>query len=361
MNKYLHFNLHNNVPKGVLNQLLDEHRAVEKLGWSDRWFLKLFNGVPLEEGFSESIYPVGYGMDRHLVNYVRLRQAGFEWLRRNAGKYNATLLRYCSGDIFQYINVGKFGPYFTVHHTMEVEEGASRPHVLGIIERNLEKYFSGSVLDGATGIVGVTPEIVEYELKRLGERKPSYCHPNGICLDSSTVLSDARSGVLKLLFVASQVSPWHGLDLLLDNLNISDQKFELHIVGNMTVDKTTLDDRFIFHGSRSRSYINTLVSKCDLGLSSFAMGKLNMKQACTLKVREYLASGLPVYSGYQDAGLPDDFPFYCQGRPLADRILGYADKCRQFSRSSIRKASEPYIDKVALMQKLIRWLDEVMV
>jgi glycosyltransferase involved in cell wall biosynthesis len=189
-------------------------------------------------------------------------------------------------------------------------------------------------LNGAQGIIGVTPEIVNYELSRLRKPKPTFCHPNGINLEKYHIAPDYREGVPKMLLVASFDAPWHGVDLLIEELTRTKEKFELHLVGSVKFN-TDDDKRIIYHSVRDEEYIRDLASKCDLGLSSFALFRKNMTEACPLKVRQYLAMGLCVYSGHIDSGLPAHFPFYHHDELDADKIIEFALNSRSYSREVV--------------------------
>jgi glycosyltransferase involved in cell wall biosynthesis len=151
------------------------------------------------------------------------------------------------------------------------------------------------------------------------------------------------------------------LDLLIDALKNSNELFELHIVGGgyqQFAEACAGDERFIFHGMRDRDYCQRIFAQCDIGIGTLALERKGMKEACPLKVREYLASGLPVYAGHQDGALPDDFPFYKKGTLEVEAILNYAKKCRQVSREEIRKQATLYIDKKQLMLYLAQWIEK---
>ena len=74
-----------------------------------------------------------------------------------------------------------------------------------------------------------------------------------------------------------------------------------------------------------------LIEKCHVGIGSLALFRNSMKEACTLKVREYWARGLPFVVGYEDTDLKDNVrmqPFYLklnvqrnQDRPEFDLAL----------------------------------------
>ncbi len=91
--------------------------------------------------------------------------------------------------------------------------------------------------------------------------------------------------------------------------------------------------KIILHGKLSQNELAAVASSCDIGLASFGFSRIGMEEGCTLKVREYLAEGIPVYSGHRDAGLPVDFPYYKIGPANMDTIINHALKMRRYSAS----------------------------
>lgn len=83
-----------------------------------------------------------------------------------------------------------------------------------------------------------------------------------------------------------------------------------------------------------------------------------MNEGSTLKVREYLASGLPVYAGHTDC-FPDEFPFFQTGSAKISDILGFVEKIKKYSKKQIAKQSEPYISKSDIMVKTYQQLYEI--
>lgn len=364
--KILHFNIFKTIPKGVLNQLRDEQEVVELERGHFQWDIKVFSQDQAKYRFQETVVSTRqWGVCKAIANYISLRKTAYGWLRDNSGDYDAILLRYRSGDILEYLSTKGFGKYFTVHHTMEVPEAKSRKFPFGVLEAGLDSYLGPRIISNAVGIIGMTPEIINYELSRLRSPKPAYCHPNGVDLRHYKVIPDLRKGVPKLLLVASIPAPWHGVDLLIDELSRADEKFELHLVGNFSkhfekqYEKEREDSRIIYHGFRENDYIEALAAKCDVGLSCFALFRKNMREACPLKVRQYLAMGLPVYSGHIDSGLPADFPYYCNGGLNASALFDFVRLSRSFSREEVRASSSNHIDKKIQINRLVEWIDSV--
>jgi len=88
--------------------------------------------------------------------------------------------------------------------------------------------------------------------------------------------------------MAAQFPVWTGLDLLLDAAKKSTADFKIHLVGNLSEeDKVALgsDSRFIIHGSLEWPAIESLMSKCALGLSAFALHRKGFTEGNVLSQR----------------------------------------------------------------------------
>ena len=82
------------------------------------------------------------------------------------------------------------------------------------------------------------------------------------------------------------------------------------------------------------------------------MYRAGVKEGATIKVREMLAMGLPVYSGHVDTALPQDFPFYKNNKVNLKNIIDFAKVTSSFTPKEIRAASYPFISKHFWLGKL---------
>ncbi|MFD5213429.1 hypothetical protein [Microbacterium sp. NPDC058345] len=155
----------------------------------------------------------------------------------------------------------------------------------------------------------------------------------------------------ELIFIASSFVPWHGLDRLLDDAQTTDADFILHLVGDVGEpdrERANKDPRIRIHGHLDQNAIAELVARSWVGLASFALDRKGMKEACSLKVREYLASGLATYSGHADR-FPADSVYYKQGPARFADIITYAYDMRETSREEVRDLSMAQISKSVIL------------
>lgn len=348
-------------PSGILRQMEWEQQAAQELGLV--WHVRMYCPAGAEGVESpvcvqsEDVQAVPRSRNgfAKLVRWIKHRRAYAAWIRREASEYDVVLLRYYVHDPFQLMIAWVLDkPLFLVHHTKEVDELASGPGVAGWIRARLEALIGGYCIRAANGSIAMTREILKYERERSGALTlPGLFYPNGIRL-SQHVIGDERQETPEFLFVASEFHPWHGLDLVLDALDKSTAPLVLHLVGNLASDdrqRAEMDPRIMLHGHLNGKQIQQLAVRSHVGLSSFALYRKGMSEACTLKVREYLDFGLPVYAGHRDV-FPTDFPFYRMGDLDICELLAFASECASVERSAVAELAAPYIDKKILLLKL---------
>lgn len=294
-----------------------------------------------------------------VIDWYRFNVLYCKFLRMAEKQYDAILLRYSVANIFQlFFILSSKKPIYLVHHSLEMHELRTGKKLVQKIMLMLEFCLGKVSIRSSAGIIGVTAEIVQYEKIRAAQRsKKAIVYPNGIKF-SDEVLDDERNNLPELIFVSSFFYPWHGLDLLLEAAEKFDGEFILHLVGEISLEdslRAIQDPRIKIHGVLSAAEIGDIAKRCWLGLSSFALYRNNMREACTLKVREYLMLGLPVYAGYKDV-FPDDFLYFRNGALDFNEIIEYSYSMRHVSRSMVAETARPYIDKKAILLKLFHSL-----
>lgn len=351
---------------GVMNQMQWELMAAAEHGmdWDTRLFCR-FAGTPNGRLIvpAPPSSPSRKGAVRRWGDRIALHRAYFRWLAEQAPRYDAILLRYNASDPLQARFIRHTNtPVFPIHHTLEVPELRHSYRAAGrLIRVGLEQLSGRATFGAASGIVAVTDEILHYERNRVGGPvTPGYVYPNGIFYPVHPGTDDdGRGGTPEILFIASHFAHWHGLDLLLDSLEHSHSKFILHLVGTLyPADhaRAAADPRIRLHGLLDIADVHRLSQRCWLGLSSFALERKQMEQACTLKVREYLLNGLPVYASHRDV-FPDDFAYYRMGPPHIEQILAYARSIRSAGRREVAELARPFISKSSLLAGLHGWLE----
>lgn len=306
-----------------------------------------------------------------IFDFLIIRNFYF-WLQvfKASKHYDIILLRHMSFDPFAFI----FSPFIknriSVHHSKEIEElPLVRKGWKGKVAAWLEKYTGKVVLKNGLAIVGVTREIALYEKARIIENKALYIYPNGIDFSLYNVIGDRREkNEYHILFMCSYFSEWHGLDLLLGELEKTtiNRQFYIHLIGNLTkeqlhlVESNPYNSSIIVYGELDRVSYLKIAEKCDVGIASIALYRKNLSEASTLKVREMLAMGLPVFSGHKDVAFDDNFPFYEYSEQFTlKEVLEFCQLHKSSSRQAIRDMSRKYIDKINILANFIYQLKSV--
>ncbi len=103
----------------------------------------------------------------------------------------------------------------------------------------------------------------------------------------------------QLVFVGSPALYWHGTDKLVTLAGLCPE-FDFHVVGP---ELSEIPDNMTVHGYLSQKELENLYRSMDIGIGTLAVHRNNLVEACPLKVREYIAQGLPVILGYRDTDL----------------------------------------------------------
>ena len=164
------------------------------------------------------------------------------------------------------------------------------------------KLLRDKVLSRVSGIIGVTKEIA-YHSSNAKYNKPTTFIPNGINLNEFTTMKEKNvdtSSRIGLFFIGSPGAMWHGVDIIEEMAkNLSD--YDFHIVGMDGENNSNL----FWYGYLNKNQYTEILKKCHICIGSLALYRNGMKEACPLKVREYLAYGYPVILGYEDSAFID--------------------------------------------------------
>jgi len=116
-------------------------------------------------------------------------------------------------------------------------------------------------------------------------------------------------------------------------------------------------------GKLSRKEYEPLVAACTAGIGTLALHRKAMNEACALKVREYLAFGLPVILGYNDVDIPNGAPYALQLPNSEDNVSGNIEKISAFVERwrgrRVPRNEIVHIDSAAKEQKRLAVLQRV--
>lgn len=352
--KIIHITGVRQLTSGQRQQLMSEHKASLRLS-SVKWTTLVFHTGQPEESFEKRI-PL-------LFRPLFLRNL-YIWTKvlPYRKEYDFILLRHMTFDPFSLIFSYFIKNRISVHHAKEIEElRLIRKGWKGNLASLIEKVTGKISISNSVAIVGVTEEIAVYENNARGLDKKTFSYPNGIDLESINLAGDSREkNTINIVFICGTFSEWHGLDLLIkavSNNKKLDDSFKVHLIGklnNEDSEKIKGSNNFITHGVMDKEDYIKIIEKCDVGLGSLAMFRQNLNEGSTLKVREMLALGIPVYSTHTDTSIQDNSTFYLNDRELnIDNLIKFSLKMKKISRETVREKSHVFISKEEIMKKLL--------
>uniref|UniRef100_A0A7C3RJJ6 Glycosyltransferase subfamily 4-like N-terminal domain-containing protein n=1 Tax=Dictyoglomus thermophilum TaxID=14 RepID=A0A7C3RJJ6_DICTH len=160
--------------------------------------------------------------------------------------------------------------------------------------RYIINYISRDIIfRNVYGIITVTEELSKMYIKYA---KPTICVPNGINLEKYNIIKTVREDdKIGLFFIGSPNQPWQGVDIV-EKIAKRLPDYYFHIVGPEGKNTKNL----FYYGFLQREDYLRILNKSHICIGTLALYRKRMKEACPLKVREYLAYGYPVIIGYDD-------------------------------------------------------------
>lgn len=251
-------------------------------------------------------------------------------------------------------------PYVCELNTMIADEYRSLGQPL---KGRLYEWFYARSIRSATAILPVTSEIGRWAERIAGVTKPAMMAGNGVEPDRLPALStEAREqarrrfgvGVQQRIFaIAGFASPWHGFDRAIAMLPHLDPAVSLWLIGaeseraetevRAVAERVGVQSRVQVFPRLDPAAVAERLVAADVGLGPLALDRKGMAEAQPIKVRLYLALGLPVLYNYVDPRLDAALPFLGHvdsARPedlaaaaarLLERSVGQHDAARAFA------------------------------
>ena len=238
---------------------------------------------------------------------------------------------------FQYkylkVEVEKFNPdivygrYAFPLWSPEKGYGATSPYVLEINSDDLVEYglkssltgfinrlFRKSFISNSAGLVFVTNDLSSSRSFSFFKKNIKVI-ANGV-IDAGYEIGDQEvaSEAINVGFVGSPNQSWHGVDKVVKLAKLL-PTVNFHIVGvaedelDKIVNVDTKLENIKFYGYLKGTELLNQMKKWDVGVSSLALHRKNMEEACPLKSRQYLSLGIPMVYAYDDPDMTGDEPF----------------------------------------------------
>jgi glycosyltransferase involved in cell wall biosynthesis len=165
--------------------------------------------------------------------------------------------------------------------------------------------------------------IIGDKVQGLYYGKPAINILNGFDVSSVPKCKNIVNEDIHMLGIAN-MAYWHGYDRIIEGLrnyrNKSNEKVVIHLIGpngdgsldkwKKLVDEYDLNEFIKFEGPKYGDELNYYFNKCELAIGSLGRHRSGHKYLCTLKVREYMARGIPFIISHTDLGLDSNKEYY---------------------------------------------------
>jgi glycosyltransferase involved in cell wall biosynthesis len=170
---------------------------------------------------------------------------------------------------------------------------------------------------------------VSHELAGLVERydRPMRIIANGIDLSNYRQLPAPHNDRPRLVFLGAPASAWHGVDEIIRWARLTPE-WDFELIG--TAHSPEYPPNVRAHGILTRQQYERIVAMSDIAVGTLALHRKNMEEASPLKVREYLAFGLPCINGYRDTDFMSDAPFILRLDNRPDNVAPQLARVREF-------------------------------
>lgn len=206
----------------------------------------------------------------------------------------------------------------------------------------------GRALRGAAGIVVPSKELAERpHIGGIGRSVAVI--PNGIDLAATELLPVPANERPRLGFTYTTQGDWVGVGDIID-LARTLPEFDFWIVGPRP--DRPVPQNVTTTGYLTGDSLRAVMAKFDVGIGSLALFRAGLNEGSTLKVRGYLASGIPVIVGHRDSDFPAGAPFLLTVPNQAGAIVNSSELVREFvHRSAGTRVSRDQIQHIDIRDK----------
>jgi hypothetical protein len=163
--------------------------------------------------------------------------------------------------------------------------------------------------------------------------KPTVVIANGVDLTSRVVLPPATGSRPRLAFLHGAAVVWQGVDKLLSMAQAMPE-CDFALIGMDSSALPDLPSNVEVHGVLSRAEYEPILARSDAAIGTLALHRKGMNESPPLKVREYLAYGLPVIIGYEDTDFIGMHPWFLLRLPNTEsNVSDHLEDIRAFVES----------------------------
>lgn len=174
--------------------------------------------------------------------------------------------------------------------------------------------FRSFSLRNADALVFVTRELSSSESFKFFSKKRIVI-ANGINISDFEFLPKTNNKTPQLVFIGSPGQAWHGLDKIQLLAKVL-KNCTFNIIGpskKSCIDEwDIIPENVIFHGYLTAEEAKNFIKNMDVGIGTLGLHRNKMYEACPLKVRQYLAQGLPIIAASKDTDILGNKLFYLE-------------------------------------------------
>jgi hypothetical protein len=190
----------------------------------------------------------------------------------------------------------------------------------------------GAFLSRAVGLVAVSHELANLRpFARHG--LPTTVIGNGIDLSRFEPLPAPATTTMRFGFLGAALgAKWHGAAKILELARLRPE-WTFDLIGMERRElEAPVPANVIAHGVLDRPQYERVLAACDVGIGTLAAYQKKAWEASPLKVRQYLAFGIPTVTGVTDTDFPDGADFLLVLPNTPDNIIANIPLIEAFAR-----------------------------
>lgn len=160
-------------------------------------------------------------------------------------------------------------------------------------------------------------------------KKPYIVLGDSINLGEIPVSEAPKNPKPRLVFAYSFDHVWNGMDKL-KTLAQSNPGWVFDLVGPESAHTDSEPGNMVWHGFLEHADYEKVLCNADIGVSALALHRIGIQQNAPLKVREYLAFGLPCITAYEDTDFLEGAPFILQLPNSHSNIKSHLEQIQKF-------------------------------
>lgn len=215
-----------------------------------------------------------------------------------------------------------------------------------------------------SGFIPPTRELINVLPSKYN--KPFAVIANGVDLNDVEHLPPTKNTNPVITLVASPGMDWHGVDKLIRFAETCPDII-VNIVGYSAEDiEIPVPENVHLHGFLNRNQLREIYLTTDVACGTLALHRKNMEEACTLKVREYLAYGIPIILSYRDTDLSEvTLDTILQIPNYENNVTENREKIRRFAYDMIGRRVDvekvyPYLDQRKKEQARLNFFQQIL-